>query len=64
VKGWEVIGIEPDVKISRREALDAAKKTGRITALKAIIVVSIKSRCGRPRSFAVSKTLDIFLNGS
>ena len=26
VKGWEVIGIEPDVKVSRSEALDAAKK--------------------------------------
>jgi hypothetical protein len=26
VKGWEIIGIEPDVKVSRREALDVAKK--------------------------------------
>jgi hypothetical protein len=26
VKGWEVIGIEPDVKVSRAEALDAARK--------------------------------------
>jgi hypothetical protein len=26
VKGWEVIGIEPDVKVSRAEAFDAAKK--------------------------------------
>lgn len=26
VKGWEVIGIEPDVKVSRTEALDAARK--------------------------------------
>jgi hypothetical protein len=26
VKGWEVIGIEPDVKVSRREAVDAARK--------------------------------------
>ena len=26
VKGWEIIGIEPDVKVSRSEALDAAKK--------------------------------------
>jgi hypothetical protein len=26
VKGWEVIGIEPDVKVSRTEAFDAARK--------------------------------------
>jgi hypothetical protein len=26
VKGWEVIGIEPDVKVSRTEAFEAAKK--------------------------------------
>jgi hypothetical protein len=26
VKGWEVIGIEPDVRVSRTEALDAARK--------------------------------------
>jgi hypothetical protein len=26
VKGWEVIGVEPDVKVSRSEALDAATK--------------------------------------
>ena len=26
VKGWEIIGIEPDAKVSRREALDVAKK--------------------------------------
>jgi hypothetical protein len=26
VKGWEVIGIEPDVKVPRREALDVARK--------------------------------------
>jgi hypothetical protein len=26
VKGWEIIGIEPDVKVSRHEALDVAKK--------------------------------------
>ena len=26
VKGWEVIGIEPDVKVSRTEAFDAAIK--------------------------------------
>ena len=26
VKGWEVIGIEPDVKVSRAEAFDAARK--------------------------------------
>jgi C-terminal processing protease CtpA/Prc len=28
VKGWEVIGIEPDVKVSRTEAVEAAKKLG------------------------------------
>ncbi len=26
VKGWEVIGVEPDVKVSRTDALDAARK--------------------------------------
>ncbi|HEY2151474.1 MAG TPA: S41 family peptidase [Vicinamibacterales bacterium] len=26
VKGWEVIGIEPDVKVPRSDALDAARK--------------------------------------
>ena len=26
VKGWEVIGIEPDVKVPRREALEVARK--------------------------------------
>jgi C-terminal processing protease CtpA/Prc len=26
VKGWEVIGIEPDVKVSRTEAFDASRK--------------------------------------
>ena len=26
VKGWEVIGIEPDVRAPRREALDVARK--------------------------------------
>ena len=26
VKGWEVIGVEPDVAVSSTEALDAAKK--------------------------------------
>jgi hypothetical protein len=26
VKGWEVIGIEPDVRVSSTEALDAARK--------------------------------------
>lgn len=26
VKGWEIIGVEPDVKVSRREALDTAMK--------------------------------------
>jgi hypothetical protein len=26
VKGWEVIGIEPDVKVSRTEAFDTARK--------------------------------------
>ncbi len=26
VKGWEVIGVEPDVKVSRTEAFEAAKK--------------------------------------
>lgn len=26
VKGWEVIGVEPDVKVSRTEAFDAARK--------------------------------------
>jgi hypothetical protein len=26
VKGWEVIGIEPDVMVSNSEALDAARK--------------------------------------
>jgi C-terminal processing protease CtpA/Prc len=26
VKGWEVIGIEPDVKVSRTEAFDAARR--------------------------------------
>lgn len=25
VKGWEVIGVEPDLKVSRKEAIDAAK---------------------------------------
>ena len=26
VKGWEVIGVEPDVKVSRTEALERAKQ--------------------------------------
>jgi hypothetical protein len=26
VKGWEVIGIEPDVQASQRDALDVARK--------------------------------------
>jgi C-terminal processing protease CtpA/Prc len=26
VQGWEIIGVEPDVKVPRREALDAAMK--------------------------------------
>ncbi len=26
VKGWEVIGVEPDVKVSRTDAFDAARK--------------------------------------
>jgi C-terminal processing protease CtpA/Prc len=25
VKGWEVIGVDPDLKVSRKEAFDAAK---------------------------------------
>ena len=26
VKGWEVIGVDPDVKVSRTDAFDAARK--------------------------------------
>ena len=26
VKGWEVIGVDPDVKVSRTEAFDMARK--------------------------------------
>jgi hypothetical protein len=26
VKGWEVIGVEPDVKVSSTDAFDAARK--------------------------------------
>lgn len=32
VKGWEVIGIEPDVKVSRTEALDAARRLADLRA--------------------------------
>src|SRR5262249_15827547 len=71
VKGWEIIGIEPDVKVSRAEAFQAATKLVLLSALPAVAqsqafeAISVKpARSGDPRDMRMRVLPNGDLNAS